>query len=131
MVMRMKRWISRLTKKLLSFRSVPAHRRTNRSRRPRLEWLEDRLAPAVYSVTNPGEGAGPLTPAGHAGTPADPYQDTTLRGAITAATADRQQDTITFAPALFTSGPQTITLSTVGDGTAGPSDFGISTNVTI
>src|SRR5262249_48810995 len=76
-------------------------------------------------------GAGTLTTSGHVGTMADPYQDTTLRGAIAAATADGGTDTIVFDPTLFTSGPQTITLSTAGDNTFGPSDFGISADSTI
>ena len=87
--------------------------------------------PSYYSVTTTGEGAGTLTTAGHAGTLADPYLDTTLRGAITAATVDGQSDTITFAPSLTASGSATIALSTVGNTTAGPSDFGVSTNLTI
>ena len=101
--------------------------------RLQLETLEDRLTPTsnFYSVTSLAEGAGVLTTAGHAGTQADPYLDTTLRGAIAAATADGGTDTIVFASNLFTSAMQTITLSTVGDGTAGPSDFGITTPITI
>ncbi len=129
--MRAKKWFSRLFRNLLPGRPEAARRRTKSNARLRLELLEDRMAPAVYSVTTLGEGAGTLTTAGHAGTVTDPFQDTTLRGAITAATQDGGVDTILFAPTLFASGPQTITLSAVGDGTAGPSDFGITTNITI
>jgi hypothetical protein len=84
-----------------------------------------------YTVTTLGEGAGTLTTAGHAGSAADSFQDTTLRGAIAAATADHGFDTIGFDPSLFTSVPQTITLITAGDNTFGPSDFGIRTPITI
>src|SRR5262245_32791104 len=126
-----KKWLSQLVRNLLPTRPVAVRRRMKASHRLRLEWLEDRLAPAVYSVTTLAEGAGTLTTTGHAGTAADPYLDTTLRGAIAAATADQGTDTITFDASLFASSSGTITLTTVGDGTAGPSDFGISTNVTI
>ena len=94
--------------------------------------LEDRVMPAaVYSVTGLAEGPGTLTTAGHAGTLADPFLDTTLRGALAAATADGGNDTVVFASSLFSGGPQTIALDTVGDQTAGPSQFGISTSITI
>src|SRR5262249_16717270 len=59
------------------------------------------------------------------------FQATTLRGAITAANNNVGADTIVFSSTLFATGPQAITLSTVGDGTAGPSDFGITSNITI
>ncbi len=98
-----------------------------------MEGLEDRLTPTSnsYVVTGLTDTAGTLTTAGHAGTAGDPYQDTTLRGAIAAATADGGTDTITFDPSLTAAGPATITLTTAGNGTAGPSDLDISTNITI
>jgi hypothetical protein len=89
------------------------------------------FATYYYTVTSTADGAGTLTTTGHTGTAADPFQDITLRGAIAAATADHGVDTIVIAPSLFTSGPQTITLNTTGDNTFGPSDFGISTPITI
>jgi hypothetical protein len=66
-----------------------------------MEALEDRLAPAFYSITSLADGAGTLD-LGHAGTATDPYQDTTLRGAIAAATADHGNDTITIPSSQFT-----------------------------
>jgi CSLREA domain-containing protein len=39
--------------------------------------------------------------------------------------------TISFAASLTTSAPVTITLATSGDGTAGPSDLGIDSNITL
>ena len=86
-------------------------------------------SPLVYEVTTLGEGAGMLT--GGQGTSSNPYSYTTLRAAIAAANADGNADTIEFDPSLFTSGPRTLTLSTVGDTTAGPSDFDITGNITI
>ncbi len=62
----------------------------------------------------------------------NPFDDlTSLREAINYAEALGGNQTITFAPSLTQSGPATISLSTVGDNTAGPSDFGISTDITI
>jgi hypothetical protein len=83
-----------------------------------------------YKVTGLGDDAGTLTKAGHAGTQTDPFLDTTLRGAIAQANADNGDDTITFDTSTW-SGPQTLTLSTAGDNTAGPSDFGITATMTI
>src|SRR5262249_5442056 len=82
-----------------------------------------------YRVTTTGDGTS--THAGGTGTQADPFQYATLLGAVNAADADGGIDTITFAPALTSNAPATIDLSTVGDGTAGPSDRGVSGLVTI
>ncbi len=86
--------------------------------------------PHFYDVTTAGEGSGSQVGT-HAGTSADPYQYTTLRGAVAAATADANVDTIFFDPSLTAAGPATITLTTAGNATAGPSDLGITTNITI
>jgi len=83
--------------------------------------------PAFYDVTTTADGAGTLTTAGHAGSQADPYQDTTLRGAIAAATANGGPDTIGFDSSLFAGGPATITLTQFSNNTSNPSeDFGPS-----
>ncbi len=98
-----------------------------------VELLETRLTPSsayFYNVTTVNDGAGSLS-GSHAGTQADPFQAATLLAAVTAATADGGTDTIEFDPSLTAGGPATIALSTVGDNTFGPSDFGISTNITI
>ncbi len=97
-----------------------------------------------YVVTSLAEGISVPTANGHAGTQADPYPVSTLRGAVMAANRDfHGADTITFDPSLFTSAPGTITLSTAAggfndyndadgtDNTAGPSDFGIVGTLTI
>ena len=59
--------------------------------------LEDRLVPSsfFYAVTGLTDAAGSIT--GGSGTQANPYQATTLRAAITAATADGGIDTINLA----------------------------------
>ncbi len=100
--------------------------------RPQFELLEYRVTPARLwiEVTGLGEGGGTID-TNHAGTQSDPVRDTTLRGAVSAAGAFTYPVTIFFDPSLFTSGPQTLTLSQVGDGTAGPSDLGISTSIAI
>jgi hypothetical protein len=54
-----------------------------------------------------------------------------LREAIIAANATSVADTIVFAASLTTSAAATINLSTSGDGTAGPSAFGITSAITI
>jgi hypothetical protein len=74
-----------------------------------LEWLEDRLAPATLVVNSAQDLAAP------------PPGVVTLRSAMLAANSDGS-DTITFAPALA---GQTIHLSLVGDGTAGPSALAV------
>lgn len=56
---------------------------------------------------------------------------TTLREAINSANNNPDADTITFAPSLIADGSATILLSTIGDTTAGPSAFGITTPITI
>jgi hypothetical protein len=113
------------------FSSARATRPVRPSTRLIVEELESRLAPAsfFYDVTTTGDTAGWVT--GGSGTQVNPFQATTLRAAITAATLDTGNHTIEFDPSLTTSGPATITLSTVGDTTVGPSDFGIRTNITI
>src|SRR5947209_1550776 len=73
---------------------------------PKLELLEGRCVPAPFVVNSAQDVASP--PAGVV----------TLRSALLAANADSAPDTITFDPALA---GQTLTLSLVGDGTAGPS----------
>ncbi len=77
-----------------------------RNCRPKLEWLEGRLAPATFVVNSVTDVATP--PAGVV----------TLRSAVLAADADATPDTISFSPSLA---GQTITLSLTGDSTAGPS----------
>ena len=86
-------------------RSTGRGRRTSppvRGFRPWLDILEERLTPTpvighFYNVTTTADGAGTLTTAPHAGTQADPYQNTTLRGAIASASSG---DTIQFASGL-------------------------------
>ena len=57
--------------------------------------------------------------------------DNSLREAVEYAEILGGSQTITFAPTLTTSAPATIALATVGDNTAGPSDLGIDTNITL
>ncbi len=101
--------------------------------RPALEAIETRLAPATvyYDVLGTTDAAGSIS--GGSGTQAVPYQATTLRAAINDADSNNFTAIIAFDPSLTSSGPATITLSIQGDGTAGPSDFGISgtSNITI
>jgi hypothetical protein len=78
--------------------------------RPRLEHLEGRLAPATFVVNSAQDVAAP------------PPGVVTLRSALLAANADPSPDTISFDPSLAR---QTITLSLVGDGTAGPSALAV------
>jgi hypothetical protein len=71
---------------------TPTHSRRSPRRppsRPRVEGLEDRTAPAVFTVTNTGDNGG-VNPAAFAGTG-------TLRQAIIDANATPGADTITFA----------------------------------
>ena len=84
---------------------------------------------SYFDVTSTGDAAGAVT--GGLGTQVDPFLATTLRTAITAANADFATNVITFDPNLTASGSATIVLGTVGDGTAGPSDFGIYDTITI
>ncbi len=103
---------------------TPTSRRASARRgpcRPKLEALEARLAPATFVVNSTADIASP------------PPGTVTLRSAVLAADADGGPDTITFSPSLA---GQTITLSLVGDGTAGPSALpvgsaGAATTVTI
>ena len=76
--------------------------------------LEQRIVPATFTVSITGDsGAG------------------SLRQAIIDANAAAGADTIVFAAGLTASAPATINLSTSGDGTAGPSAFGITSDITI
>jgi hypothetical protein len=101
-------------------------RRSNRtrSRRPtrlRLETLEDRLAPAVISVTGTIDDNGPVVTAGHAGTTADPFLAPTLRSAITFANSNPGADTINLAmPGIYR-----ITLPGAGEDNNFTGDFDI------
>src|SRR5262245_35307387 len=135
-----RQWLQRLRNLFALSMCNRRARRPSRQRpwtyRPSFETLECRITPTTnnyYLVTSLAEGAGTLTTTGSGidGSQAHPYQATTLRGAIAAATADGGDDTIVFDSSLFTSGPGTITLSTVGDTSAGNSDFGITTNIVI
>src|SRR5438876_60495 len=90
-------WLSALRQP----RRRPIRKATHRTTRLSIEMLEDRVVPTTpagfyYSVTSLADNAGILMTGGHAGTLADPYQDTTLRGAIVAANADLGADTILF-----------------------------------
>jgi hypothetical protein len=97
---------------------------------PRLELLEDRLAPAnTITVTGLGDSA-TITPlSGGSGT----YTAVNLRSAVVGAEGLTGPDQIVFASNLFTSGPQTINLSVIGDTSAGPSALQINgtANITI
>jgi hypothetical protein len=76
--------------------------------------LEQRIVPATFTVSITGDsGAG------------------SLRQAIIDANAAAGADTIVFAAGLTASAPATINLSTSGDGTTGPSAFGITSEITI
>jgi len=76
--------------------------------------LEQRIVPATFTVSITGDsGAG------------------SLRQAIIDANAAAGADTIVFAAGLTASAPATINLSTSGNSTAGPSAFGITSEITI
>ena len=76
--------------------------------------LEQRIVPATFTVSITGDsGAG------------------SLRQAIIDANTAAGADTIVFAAGLTASAPATINLSTSGDGTAGPSALGITSEITI
>ena len=97
-------------------RGVSTRRR--RSRRPAqqisLESLEPRQMLATFTVINTGDnGVG------------------SLRQAIIDANTAAGGDTIRFAAGLTANAPATINLSTSGDGTAGPSAFGITSEIYI
>ena len=85
--------------------------------------------PTTYiSVTGTGGSGGAVI--GGSGTQVNPFQATTLSAAV----ADADQygvAVIDFAPSLTGSGPAIIDLTTAADGTAGPSAFGIDTDITI
>jgi hypothetical protein len=63
-------------------RHTPANRAARRRRRPAVECLEDRLAPAVINVISTADNTNPVITAGHAGTAADPFLAPSLRSAI-------------------------------------------------
>src|SRR5215470_16355390 len=96
----------------LSATRVPA--RPIRRPRPRLESLEDRLAPAVINVISTADNNTPVVTAGHAGTAADPFLAPSLRSAISFANTNPGADTIN----LTVAGSYRITLA----GTPGQTD---------
>jgi len=98
------------------FSNSPNRKARRSSGSPRLELLslESRIVPATFTVINTGDaGVG------------------SLRQAIIDANAAAGADTIVFAANLTISAPAKINLSTSGDGTAGPSAFGITSAITI
>src|SRR5262245_44283591 len=100
-----------------SWFSWSRNRKTRAPRRrtmPRLEALEGRDAPAVFTVTNPTDSA--------------VSGQVNLRQAIASANTADDPDTIQFDPSLA---GQTISLTQVGDGGAGPSALAITTPITI
>ena len=105
---------------LNAFRRLFSNSQNRKARRasalPRLELLrfEDRIVPATFTVLNTNDaGSG------------------SLRQAISDANTAAGADTIVFAAGLTASADATINLSTSGDGTAGPSAFGITSAITI
>lgn len=104
----------------------PDHRR----RRPEMEVLEDRWAPAVFGVTGLADAAGSVD-FGHAGTEADPYLASTLRAAVNESNLIPGADTIVFAAGLTSGGPATIDLSLVGDFSAGASALMVTDELSI
>ena len=93
------------------------NRKARRSCPPQLLQLEGRIVPATFTVSITGDcGVG------------------SLRDAIDKANNESINpgaDTIVFAASLTASGAATINLSTSGDGTAGPSAFGITSAIII
>jgi CSLREA domain-containing protein len=91
----------------------------------------------VYRASPPSLGAfdvglpGSLTVTTTADLTGGAGPDNSLREAVAYAEQLGGSQTITFAPTLTTSAPATITLTTAGDNTAGPSDLGIDTNITL
>jgi hypothetical protein len=121
----------------------------SQSTRLLLEPLEGRLGPAVLTVNSlldnttadavltlreaillVNNGGSARAALGRALTAGESSQ-INIYGGASQSTPFGTDDTIQFDPSLFASGPQTITLSLTGDGTAGPSAFGITTQVTI
>ena len=95
--------------------------------------LEDRLTPSsfFYDVTGTGDTAGSIT--GGTGTAADPFIATTLRAAITAAIrlhAGHRHHPVRREPDHRQRGDDH-PVPRWATATAGPSDFGITTNITI
>ena len=84
---------------------------------------------AYFDVTSTLDAIGAIT--GGYGTEADPFLASTLRVAVTAADTASIPAVIEFDPMVTASGPATIDLTIAGDGTAGPSAFGIYNNITI
>jgi predicted outer membrane repeat protein len=82
--------------------------------RPRLEDLEERLAPAVINVISLADNNNPVVTAGHAGTAADPFLAPSLRSAISFTNATPLNNTIH----LTQSGTYKLTLA----GTAGEAE---------
>ena len=128
--MRLISWLEQFAIRCYGFvpKSRGIHFRQDRRIRRKLhaatERLEDRTLLAAFVVDtladeNDGVGTGGVS----------------LRDAIEAANANAEADTITFAPALTTSGDATINLTIfdtgVNSGEVGPTAFQISTDVTI
>ena len=99
-----------------------------------LEELEDRLVPAIFSVTGTDDTSG-LTPTGGTGSQNDPFLIGSLRSAIEQANATPQADTITFAASLTAGGDAVITLTNFDTGLDtdefGPAALRISTDITL
>lgn len=114
--------------RLFPSRSTTKHRLApfpNR-RRLKLEVLEDRLAPAIITVTTLSDALV------HTGVSLrDAIQAANTDTSVHGSTAGSGSDTIIFAKNLTAAGPATITLARAGDSTAGASDFGITSNITI
>ncbi|MBN9118617.1 MAG: Ig-like domain repeat protein [Planctomycetes bacterium] len=107
----------------------PARRRT----RLAVEALEDRLVPATITVTSLADVA---LGTSHTGvTLRDAIQAANTDTSVNGSTAGSGADTITFDPALFVTGPATISLTQFSQGLNsdefGPSAFRISSDVTI
>ena len=83
-----------------------------------------------YEVTTNADNSNAVDFA-HAGTSGDPYLAPSLRSAINAGDDATGAVTIVFESSLTSSSSATITLSTVGNTTAGLSDFGVTGNITI
>ena len=123
-------WLDGLLKGFVRVTSRQSRVLRNR-RSPNLEWLESRQVLATITVGNLLDVANGDT-SSIANLMATPGADgISLREAILAANNTAGADTIVFDSSLTANGPATITLSTVGDTSAGPSAFVITSDITI
>jgi CSLREA domain-containing protein len=124
-------WLSALRKLTLASRTSrvssvrrPSEQRAPHACRPRLELLEDRLAPAIITVTTLADTSGVVGQVSLR----DAIQASETHTSVDGSVAGTGNDTIVFAPALAGG---TVDLTQVGDTSFGPSALAITDNITI